>query len=66
MGSFIRTKNYAQTRIHHHKMIKKHRSIEKIIEKLGKRYGGVYGTINRLNASNGVKMIVKNAYEQET
>jgi hypothetical protein len=47
-------------------MIKKHRSIEKIIEKLGKRYGGVYGTINRLNASNGVKMVVKKAYEQET
>jgi len=61
MGSFIGSKNYAESRIHHHKMIRRYRSIEKIIKKIGKRYGGIYGTINRLNISNGVKMIVKKA-----
>jgi hypothetical protein len=42
-------------------MIRRYRSIEKIIKKLEKRYGGIYGTINRLNKSNGVKMIVEKA-----
>ena len=40
-------------------MTKKYRSIENIIEKVGKRYGGIYGTIKRLSNYNGVKIIVE-------
>jgi hypothetical protein len=39
-------------------MIRRYRSIENIIDKVGKRYGGIYGTINRIKDYNGVKMIV--------
>jgi hypothetical protein len=57
MSQYIESKNYAQCRAHHFRMINRHISVEGIIEKLTRQFSGV-GRSGKLGGYNGLRVDV--------
>ena len=59
MSQFIKTKNYAECRIHHFRMIKRYKTNEGIIEGLQRKIRGVEGTMEKIKDYEGLRVSIE-------